>query len=72
MNPEYATTKQIEETSDKGGLEKAHPQAEADMSAWLSEGKFRLREEVLDGIDRFPEAMLMLYTGHVGKLMVAP
>ena len=51
---------------------KAHPQAEADMSAWLSEGKFKLREEVLDGIDRFPEAMLMLYTGHVGKLMVAP
>ena len=50
----------------------AHPQAEADMSAWLSEGKFKLREEVLDGIDRFPEAMLMLYTGHVGKLMVAP
>ncbi len=51
---------------------KAHPQAEAEMSAWLTEGKFKLREEVLDGIERFPEAMLLLYTGHVGKLMVAP
>lgn len=51
---------------------KAHPQAEADLSRWLSEGKFKLREEIVQGIDRFPEALLLLFSGHVGKLMVAP
>jgi NADPH-dependent curcumin reductase CurA len=50
----------------------AHPQAEAEIGTWLDEGKFKLREEVLEGIERFPEAMLLLYAGHVGKLMVAP
>lgn len=50
----------------------AHPQAEAEIGGWLAEGRFRLREEVLEGIERFPEAMLLLYAGHVGKLMVAP
>ena len=51
---------------------KDHAQAEAELSTWLRAGKFKLREEILDGIERFPEAILMLYTGHVGKLMVAP
>lgn len=51
---------------------KAHPQAEAEIGAWLGEGRFKLREEILEGVDRFPEAMLKLYSGHVGKLMVAP
>ena len=49
----------------------AHPQAEADISGWLLDGQFRLREEILEGIDRFPEAMLKLYSGHIGKLMVS-
>lgn len=51
---------------------KDHPQAEAELSSWLKAGKFKLREEILGGIERFPEAILMLYSGHVGKLMVAP
>ena len=51
---------------------KAHPQAVAELSAWLADGKFQLREEVLEGIERFPEALLKLYSGHIGKLLVAP
>ena len=51
---------------------KAHPEAEAELGGWLAEGRFKLREEVLDGIECFPEAMLKIYSGHVGKLMVAP
>jgi len=51
---------------------KDHAQAEAELSGWLKAGKFKIREEILNGIERFPEAILMLYTGHVGKLMVAP
>ena len=51
---------------------KAHPQAEAELAGWLKAGQFKLKEEILEGIDRFPEAMLLLFTGHVGKLMVAP
>ncbi|MBM4203801.1 MAG: NADP-dependent oxidoreductase [Gammaproteobacteria bacterium] len=50
----------------------AHADAVAEISAWQKAGQFRLREEVLQGIDRFPEAMLKLYSGHIGKLMVAP
>jgi NADPH-dependent curcumin reductase CurA len=50
----------------------AHAEAVAEISAWQKAGQFRLREEVLQGIHRFPEAMLKLYSGHIGKLMVAP
>lgn len=51
---------------------KAHAEAVSEISAWQKSGQFRMREEVLAGIDRFPEALLKLYTGHMGKLMVAP
>lgn len=50
----------------------AHADAVAEISAWQRAGQFRVREEVMPGIDRFPEAMLKLYSGHIGKLMVAP
>jgi NADPH-dependent curcumin reductase len=49
-----------------------HAQAEAELRGWLVEGRFRLQEEILPGIDRFPEALLRLFSGHVGKLMVQP
>ena len=50
----------------------AHGQAREDLSRWLSEDKFHIREHVEEGIERFPEALLMLFSGHIGKLMVAP
>ncbi len=51
---------------------KFHPAAEVELSGWLKAGRFKLREEILNSIERFPEAILLLYSGHVGKLMVAP
>jgi hypothetical protein len=50
----------------------AHPEGEANLKQWLVDGRFRLREEVLEGLERFPEALLKLFSGHVGKLLVAP
>ncbi len=47
------------------------PKAEAALASLLSDGKVQLREHVVDGIDRFPEALLMLFNGgHTGKLLV--
>jgi len=51
----------------------AHAQANADLGRWLKAGEFHLREHIVDGIDHFPEALLMLFNGgHTGKLMVKP
>jgi NADPH-dependent curcumin reductase CurA len=36
-------------------------------------GKLTLPEHVVQGIDRFPEAMIMLFNGgHLGNLVVRP
>ncbi len=44
-----------------------------DLSKWVIEGKLRLPEHIEEGIDRFPQAITMLFTGgHTGKLLVAP
>jgi NADPH-dependent curcumin reductase CurA len=46
-----------------------------EMSGWLAEGKLKSREHVVDGIDTFPETLLMLFRGeNFGKLVlrVAP
>lgn len=43
----------------------------ADASGWLREGRLRYREDIVDGLDRAPEAFLRLFRGdHVGKLLV--
>ncbi|MFN0096121.1 MAG: NADP-dependent oxidoreductase [Dehalococcoidia bacterium] len=47
-------------------------EATTEISQWHKEGRFKLREEVRSGIDAFPGAVLSLYTGHIGKLLVAP
>lgn len=43
----------------------------ADASAWLGEGRLRYREDIVDGLERAPEAFLRLFRGdNVGKLLV--
>ncbi len=50
-----------------------HPQAMADLTRWLQAGEFHLREHIVEGVENFPEALLMLFSGgHTGKLMVNP
>jgi NADPH-dependent curcumin reductase CurA len=49
------------------------PEMEADISRWMAEGKLKMPEHVVEGIEQFPKALTMLFTGgHMGKLLVAP
>jgi len=50
-----------------------HDQAAAELAQWLKSGEFHIREHIVEGIEHFPEALLMLFSGgHTGKLMVTP
>ncbi len=47
--------------------------ASAEMALWMQQGKLRLPEHVVDGIDGFPQALITLFNGgHTGKLLVKP
>ena len=47
------------------------PAATEELKAWLEEGSLHLAEEVLDGIERYPEALEFMYNGgNLGKLLV--
>jgi NADPH-dependent curcumin reductase len=49
------------------------PAATAEISDLIRAGKLTLPEHVVDGIDQFPDAMLMLFNGgHIGNLVVRP
>lgn len=42
-----------------------------DMTAWIKEGKIKYKEDVVEGLDRVPEAFPRLFTGdNFGKLVV--
>jgi NADPH-dependent curcumin reductase CurA len=42
-----------------------------DMAAWLSEGRLKSREDIVEGIETFPETLLKLFSGeNFGKLMI--
>jgi NADPH-dependent curcumin reductase len=46
-------------------------EAVADISHWLKEGKIKYREHVVEGIENFPQALQMLFTGeNYGKLLL--
>lgn len=50
-----------------------YPAAVAEISSLMRAGKLTLPEHVVSGIDRFPEALLMLFDGgHLGNLVVRP
>ena len=43
----------------------------AALEAWVLDGKLKYREEIVEGLDSAPEALLrLLRGGHRGKLMV--
>jgi NADPH-dependent curcumin reductase len=51
----------------------AHRYGEAvqEIAGWLREGKVKAREDVVEGFEAFPEALLKLYTGeNFGKLVL--
>ena len=42
-----------------------------DMSGWLREGRIKYREEIIEGLERAPEAFIGLLRGeNFGKLVV--
>jgi NADPH-dependent curcumin reductase CurA len=42
------------------------------LGAWVADGSIKRREHILDGLERAPDALRMLFTGeNVGKLIVA-
>lgn len=48
-----------------------YPEAIREMAQWMAAGKLRSREHVVRGIEQFPSALLMLFTGeNHGKLLV--
>ena len=48
-------------------------QMEADITGWIKAGQVKLPEQIIQGIDKFPEAIVTLMSGgHRGKLLVAP
>ncbi|HYD97147.1 MAG TPA: NADP-dependent oxidoreductase [Noviherbaspirillum sp.] len=43
----------------------------AEMATWMKEGSFKTREDIVEGLDNFPEALLMLFEGkNFGKLVL--
>jgi NADPH-dependent curcumin reductase CurA len=48
-----------------------YPVAVAALSTWMKEGSFKSREDVVNGLEQFPEALLMLFEGkNFGKLVL--
>ncbi len=49
----------------------SYGKAADEMAQWLAEGKLKSKEHIVEGIERFPEALNMLFTGeNFGKLIV--
>ena len=48
-----------------------YPQAVADIAAWMAAGRMQSREDVVEGLETFPDRLLMLFSGqNFGKLVL--
>jgi NADPH-dependent curcumin reductase len=48
-----------------------YAEAGYEMAGWLASGKLKSREDIVEGLEKFPEALLMLYSGeNFGKLIL--
>jgi NADPH-dependent curcumin reductase len=48
-----------------------YPEAVREMAQWMAAGKLRSREHIVRGLEQFPSALLMLFTGeNHGKLLL--
>jgi NADPH-dependent curcumin reductase len=48
-----------------------YPQAGRDIAAWIAAGKLKSREDIVEGLASFPEALLKLFSGeNFGKLVL--
>jgi hypothetical protein len=47
------------------------PEAQMAMAGWVAEGKIKHSEHVVEGLERAPEALNLLFTGgNTGKVIV--
>jgi NADPH-dependent curcumin reductase CurA len=52
-------------------MAKHFPRAEAALAAWIAAGRLYYQEDILDGLERMPEALIRLFEGrNVGKQLV--
>ena len=50
---------------------KRYAEAAQEIAGWISSGELTTREHIVDGLETFPESLLMLYRGeNTGKLML--
>ena len=48
-----------------------YPRAARDISQWMAEGRLKSREHIVEGLETFPETLLMLFDGrNQGKLII--
>jgi NADPH-dependent curcumin reductase len=48
-----------------------YPQARRDIAAWIAAGKLKSREDIVEGLETFPETLLKLFSGeNFGKLVL--
>jgi NADPH-dependent curcumin reductase CurA len=48
-----------------------YPEAAAEIAGWLRAGLLRTEEDIVDGLESFPDALLRLFRGEsMGKLLV--
>jgi NADPH-dependent curcumin reductase CurA len=48
-----------------------YPQAKAEMARWMAAGKLKSREDIVEGLETFPETLLKLFNSeNSGKLML--
>jgi hypothetical protein len=48
-----------------------YPQAGAEMANWMAAGRLKSREDIVEGLETFPETLLKLFKGeNTGKLML--
>lgn len=51
--------------------EDRYPRAMTEISQWMREGSFKHREDIVEGLEKFPEALQMLFEGkNFGKLVL--
>jgi NADPH-dependent curcumin reductase CurA len=47
------------------------PQFYTDMRRWIADGRIKWQETIVEGIEKAPEAFIMLFTGdNLGKMLV--
>ncbi|MEZ5462905.1 NADP-dependent oxidoreductase [Dokdonella sp.] len=48
-----------------------YAEAATEMAGWMQQGKLKTREDIVDGLENFPEALLKLFRGeNTGKLVL--